>query len=384
MKIQTRLQTEKIKIEDLFFKLGIEPYQNNHYITEFDLKVKTPYGYSPVTTLFTTEKQKTVTTYFTNGKRLETSAHHLVKTLEDNWKKVQDLTPGEVVITLTGETAVKKQVYKNKEKVLYDMSVQDVHCYYSNEILSHNSWTMVAAAAHAVLLGYNVNYYTLELGEDYVGKRFDCYFTGYGIEEVNKHRPEVEKIVGKLKGKLIVKEYPPKGASINTIKSHIQKCIDMDHKPDMIVIDYVDYLKPPSKSRFTERKDEIDDVFIATKGLAKELQIPILTPSQVNRMGAKDSVIEGDKAAGSYDKMMVADVCLSLSRMKEDKVLGTGRIHVMKNRYGCDGMTWDAKVDTNNGHIEILGSMSLIEPENKSTGNFKELANKFFALEETK
>jgi hypothetical protein len=45
------------------------------------------------------------------------------------------------------------------------------------------------------------------------------------------------------------------------------------------------------------------------KGLAKELKIPILTPSQVNRMGAKDDVIEGDKAAGSYDKMMVADIC---------------------------------------------------------------------------
>ena len=43
-------------------------------------------------------------------------------------------------------------------------------------------------------------------------------------------------------------------------------------------------------------------------------------------MGAKDSVIEGDKAAGSYDKMMVADMCFSLSRQKEDKVLGTGRV----------------------------------------------------------
>jgi replicative DNA helicase len=157
--------------------------------------------------------------------------------------------------------------------------------------------------------------------------------------------------------------------------------MDVDHKPDMIIIDYVDYLKAPSKSRFTERKDEIDDVFIATKGLAKELQIPILTPSQVNRMGAKDSVIEGDKAAGSYDKMMVADVCLSLSRMKEDKVLGTGRIHVMKNRYGMDGMTWDAKVDTNNGHIEILGNMLPIESGDKPRGNFTELANKFFSLE---
>ena len=155
----------------------------------------------------------------------------------------------------------------------------------------------------------------------------------------------------------------------------------MDHKPDMIVIDYVDYLKPPSKHKFAERKDEIDDVFIATKGLAKELKIPILTPSQVNRMGAKDDVIEGDKAAGSYDKMMVADICLSLSRKKEDKVLGTGRFHIMKNRYGMDGMTYDAKVDTNNGHIEILGAALLPDSSEKSKGNYREVAEKFFQLE---
>ena len=223
------------------------------------------------------------------------------------------------------------------------------------------SWTMVAAGAHAVKLGYKVNFYTLELGEDYVGKRFDCYLTGYSIDEVNKHRKEVEKIVSGLKGRLIVKEYAPKMATVNTIKSHIQKCIDMGHKPDLVIIDYVDYLRAPSKGKYAERKDEIDDVFIATKGLAKELKIPILTPSQVNRMGAKDNIIEGDKAAGSYDKMMVADLCLSLSRQKEDKVLGTGRVHVMKNRYGQDGMTYNVTMDTNNGHIEFQGKAELFE-----------------------
>ena len=230
------------------------------------------------------------------------------------------------------------------------------------------SWTMVAIAAHAVKLGFKVNFYTLELGEDYVGKRFDCYFTGYSIDEVNKHRKEVQSHVDSLKGRLIVKEYAPKAATVNTIKSHVQKCIDMGHKPDMIVIDYVDYLRAPSRGKYSERKDEIDDVFIATKGLAKEFKIPILTPSQVNRLGAKDSVIEGDKAAGSYDKMMVADICLSLSRQKEDKVLGTGRVHVMKNRYGQDGMTYNVKMDTNNGHIEFLEKANpgdLLEDESK-------------------
>jgi len=234
------------------------------------------------------------------------------------------------------------------------------------------SWTMVAIAAHAVKMGYKVNYYTLELGEDYVGKRFDCYFTGHSIDEVNNYRKDVQKTVDGLKGALIVKEYTPKGATVNSIKSHVQKCADMDHKPDMIIIDYVDYLRAPSKGKFSERKDEIDDVFIATKGLAKELKIPILTPSQVNRMGAKDSVIEGDKAAGSYDKMMVADICLSLSRQKEDKVLGTGRVHVMKNRYGQDGMTYNVKMDTNNGHITFEGKSDpadLLEDESKPKFN---------------
>jgi replicative DNA helicase len=240
------------------------------------------------------------------------------------------------------------------------------------------SWTMVAAAAHAVKLGYKVNYYTLELGEDYVGKRFDCYFTGHNIDEVNKHRKEVETHISNLKGSLIVKEYAPKAATVNTIKSHVQKCIDMGHKPDLIVIDYVDYLKAPSKGKFAERKDEIDDVFIATKALAKELKVPVLTPSQVNRMGAKDSVIEGDKAAGSYDKMMVADICLSLSRQKEDKVLGTGRLHVMKNRYGQDGMTYNVKMDTNNGHIDIEGKADLDMDGNSTQGAHFEIAKKFF------
>ena len=39
---------------------------------------------------------------------------------------------------------------------------------------------------------------------------------------------------------MIVKEYPPKGATVNTVKSHVQKCVDMGHKPDLIVIDYVE------------------------------------------------------------------------------------------------------------------------------------------------
>jgi hypothetical protein len=50
---------------------------------------------------------------------------------------------------------------------------------------------------------------------------------------------------------------------------------------------------------------------------------------------------------------MITDFCMSLSRKKEDKVNNTGRFHVMKNRYGMDGITYELQADTSNGHFLI-------------------------------
>jgi len=213
------------------------------------------------------------------------------------------------------------------------------------------SWLLVALGGYAVKLGYNVLHYTLELGSDYVGRRYDAFFTNISVQDITKYKPTIEEAVSQLQGQLIIKEYPTGKASINTIESHVKKCIDLDFKPDLIIIDYVDLLR--SKKNNRERKDEIDDIYISTKGLARELNLPIWSVSQVNRAGAKDDIIEGDKAAGSYDKMMVTDVAISLSRKRQDKVNGTGRFHIMKNRYGMDGMTYSVKVDTSTGHFEV-------------------------------
>ena len=213
------------------------------------------------------------------------------------------------------------------------------------------SWFLVNIGARAASLGFKVCHYTLELSEYYVGRRYDSVFTGIGVQELQKHRAEIDEIVSKVPGKLIIKEFAMGKASISNIESHIQKCKDLGHSPDLVIIDYVDLLK--SKRKSIDRKDEIDDVYTSTKGLARELNVPIWTVSQVNRAGAKDDIIEGDKAAGSYNKMMIADFAISLSRKRQDKVNGTGRIHIMKNRYGSDGMTYAAKINTNNGNIEI-------------------------------
>jgi replicative DNA helicase len=250
------------------------------------------------------------------------------------------------------------------------------------------SWTLVALGGYAVKLGFNVLHYTLELGEDYVGRRYDAFFTGKPVDTLFKNREKINEVVPELPGQLIIKEYAPGQATVNTIRAHIQKCTDLEFIPDLIIIDYVDLLS--SKKRVQDRKGEIDDIYVSTKGLAKELQLPIWSVSQVNRAGAKDDVIEGDKAAGSYDKIMITDIAISLSRKKEDKVNGTGRFHIMKNRYGMDGMTFSVVADTSTGHFEVTdhhfddsdspGPVQQIEGTQFNTLDRDLLAQQFFQL----
>jgi replicative DNA helicase len=249
------------------------------------------------------------------------------------------------------------------------------------------SWTLVALGGHAVKMGYNVIHYTLELSESYTGRRYDAFFTGTSVDQLEKHKGEVEALTADLPGELIIREYPMGKTTINTIESHIKKVIDLGIQPDLILIDYIDLLS--TRKRNVDRKGEIDDIYTSTKGLARELNIPIWSVSQVNRAGAKDDIIEGDKAAGSYDKMMITDLSLSLSRKKEDKVNGTGRLHIMKNRYGMDGLTFQVDVNTSNGHISIGDhydeEADTVAPKKQQSNDFdnldiKMLSNKFFEL----
>ena len=254
------------------------------------------------------------------------------------------------------------------------------------------SWAITAMGAYAAALGYNVVHYSLELGEGYVGKRYDAVFSGIEVDKLHLHRKEVDEIVGKVKGKVIIKEYPPKRASFDTIEAHLQQLEHQnDFKPDLIIIDYLDYMRTRSRK---ERKEEIDDVYVAAKAFAKEKGIPVVSPSQANRGAAKSDIIEGDNAAGSYEKIMIGDIILSLARKRKDKIEGTGNWHIMKNRYGADGMTFRSRINTSNGYIDIDNNPVddddiEIGSQNKAVNDFSSvgveerqmLNKKFFKLE---
>ena len=217
------------------------------------------------------------------------------------------------------------------------------------------SWALVNVGAAAVKAGLNVIHYTLELNESYVGLRYDAVLSGIQAQELKYHIEEVKDIVGKLKGKLIVKYYPTKGGTVNTLASHIEKCRLQGFDPDLIIVDYADLLRGHGK----EVRHELGNIYEDLRGLAGEHEIPVWTASQANRSALSDDIIGAEKIAESYAKIMTADFVVSLSRKIEDKLANTGRWHIIKNRFGQDGITFPSKMNASNGQIEIYAPNSL-------------------------
>jgi hypothetical protein len=77
---------------------------------------------------------------------------------------------------------------------------------------------------------------------------------------------------------------------------------------------------------------------------------------------------------------MTADFIMSVSRKTEDKLANTSRIHIIKNRFGADGLTFKAKFNANNGSISIYnsGTMGDLE-ESKKQSNGDEYIRRLIA-----
>ena len=218
------------------------------------------------------------------------------------------------------------------------------------------SWVLSAMGAYAISQGKNVVHYTLELNESYVGLRYDSIFSGVEGQNLMYHKDEVLEKVEQIKGDLTIKYYPTRSCTVNTLSAHMKKATSFGAEVYMILVDYADIMRDVGKS--TEMRHQLGNIYEDLRGLAGEMQIPIWTASQANRSALDEDVIDASKVAESYAKVMTADFVISVSRKIEDKIANTGRFHVIKNRFGPDGLTYPAKINTNIGKIELFESTS--------------------------
>jgi len=214
------------------------------------------------------------------------------------------------------------------------------------------SMVLVHLGAQAVIQGQVVVHYTLELQDTVIAKRYDSCITGYPLSELTSFKEEVFEEIGDIEGRLIVKEYPTKSASTETIRNHLSRLHKRGITPGLIIVDYADLLKPVVIRK--EKRDELGSIYEELRAISTEYSCPIWTASQTNRSGLSAEVITMEQISEAFNKCFVADFIISVSRTIEDKQNNQGKIFIAKNRNGPDGMVYDIFMDTSNVKIRVL------------------------------
>lgn len=216
------------------------------------------------------------------------------------------------------------------------------------------SMVLTHLGAQAVKEGKTVIHYTLELSEEVIAGRYDSCMFGVPLKDLKTMKEMIYEMVQEVEGRLIIKEYPTKSASTKTISSHLEKLRKRGVKPDLILVDYGDLLKPITVNK--ERRTDLESIYEELRAIAQINECPLWTASQTNRSGLNAEVITMESISEAFNKCFVADFIFSVSRTIEDKQNNTGRVFVAKNRNGPDGIVYPIFMDTSEVKIKVFES----------------------------
>jgi len=122
----------KIKIGELY-----DFYQK---YGDLGFKVNTPYGYKNIEWCGITEKNADVyRCELDNGMFVEGADYHKLKKENNEFVVLKELQIGEKIQTINGNSSVTSIKLLDEKDTLYDVQVAEVHQYYTNGIVSHNT-----------------------------------------------------------------------------------------------------------------------------------------------------------------------------------------------------------------------------------------------------
>ena len=214
------------------------------------------------------------------------------------------------------------------------------------------SMALVHLGSQAIKEGKTVVHYTLELQDTVVACRYDSCITQYPLSDLTNFKDEIFEEIKNLDGTLIVKEYPTKSASTNTIKAHLARLVKRGITPGLIIVDYADLLRPIVVRK--EKRTELESIYEELRGLSNEMNCPVWTASQTNRSGLNAEVVTMEQISEAFNKCFVADFICTLSRTIEDKQNNKAKMFIAKNRNGPDGIVYDLFMDTSSVNIKML------------------------------
>lgn len=184
--------------------------------------------------------------------------------------------------------------------------------------------------------GLNGVYITLELSEGLCSMRIDSMMTDTSSREIFKSIDDIEmkvKMLSKKAGKLRVK-YMPAQSNVNDIRAYCKELqIQTGIRIDFICIDYLDLLMPVS-AKVSPSDLFVKDKYVAEeiRNLAKELNVLLVTASQLNRSAVEEIEFDHSHISGGISKINTADNVFGIFTSRSMRERGQYQLQLMKTR----------------------------------------------------
>lgn len=207
--------------------------------------------------------------------------------------------------------------------------------------------TLISMAAQAVEEGYNVLHVSLENNEKQILRNYDLRLLKKNLDYI---RDNVDKSIAAMfnikkfkRGKLKIKKYPTKSATITTIRCLLDQLkVVEDFVPDVLVVDYGMILKP--ERNYQDKRSGIEEIYENLRALGDEYNCAIYTAAQGNRGSLSKKIVTTADLAECFSIANTADICFALCQTMKEKSQGIMRGFLAKNRDNPDGMVLKGKI----------------------------------------
>lgn len=229
--------------------------------------------------------------------------------------------------------------------------------------------------------GRNCLMITLELSEGLSSMRIDSMMTGTESSKVFKEIDEVAlkvRIASRNAGVMRIK-YLPAQSTINDIRSYVKELeVQKGIKIECMCIDYLDLLMPVSVS-VNPSDQYIKDKYASEelRNLAKELDIVMVTASQLNRTAVDESIYDHSHIAGGISKINTADNVFAIYTTSSLREQGRYQLQLMKTRSSAGvGQSVDLLFDTKTLRITNDGARNSSTSDKVTSSKSSEIMSK--------
>ncbi len=210
-----------------------------------------------------------------------------------------------------------------------------------------SSFAMSIAYNMAMMNSSSVGIFSLEMGRDQLLQRLLATFTGIDSQRLRTGKVSTQELqtimdaMGQFSSAPIFIDDTP-GITVNEVRSKARR-LQAESGLDMLILDYLQ-LMSGSGRRNDNRVQEVSEISRALKGLARELNIPVLALSQLSRAveGRTSHVpmLSDLRESGSIEQD--ADIVMFIYREemydKDTDKKGIAEIHIAKHRNGPLGV----------------------------------------------